>query len=140
MIGFIYHDCLTADVSYSDADPAATITLLGTDVEVIAVGLHHVHELWASIVEMVIAEYLLYKQLGIACAVPIACVFGMCNEPNARPIHELITENSSATGGKHFPRHPCGQSSGSLGSGITRPHYSHVTDLDGDQMDQGSGA
>ncbi|KAL4804941.1 P-loop containing nucleoside triphosphate hydrolase protein [Aspergillus unguis] len=50
------------------------ITLMGTDVERIVTGFRVVHELWACLVDIAIAVYLLQRQVGAACAVPVGIV------------------------------------------------------------------
>lgn len=49
---------------------------MGTDVERIVVGFRTIHELWASIVEITIAVYLLKEQVYVACLVPGVIVLG----------------------------------------------------------------
>jgi ATP-binding cassette, subfamily C (CFTR/MRP), member 1 len=46
------------------------VTLMGTDVDRILVGLRSIHEVWASLLDMGVAIYLLERQLGLACLVP----------------------------------------------------------------------
>lgn len=55
-----------------DMKPAAALTMMNTDIETIVAGVHHIHELWGSIVEIAIADFLIYKQLGAACAMPLS--------------------------------------------------------------------
>ncbi|KAJ5542894.1 hypothetical protein N7535_005316 [Penicillium sp. DV-2018c] len=50
------------------------ITLMGTDVERIASGFRVVHEMWASLIEIGVAMYLLERQVGVACIVPALIV------------------------------------------------------------------
>ncbi|KAJ5366510.1 hypothetical protein N7541_000451 [Penicillium brevicompactum] len=61
--------CLTL----SDADPANSMTLMSADVERITQGWSTLHEIWANSVEIALAIYLLERQLGISCIVPV-CV------------------------------------------------------------------
>lgn len=70
LISMLYRK--TADLSITSADPAASMVLMSADVERITTGWQTIHELWASIIELGIAIYLLERQLGAACAVPIA--------------------------------------------------------------------
>lgn len=49
----------------------AALTLMSTDVERIAIGLQNMHEIWASIVDVGIAMYLLWRQIGAAFVTPI---------------------------------------------------------------------
>lgn len=46
------------------------LTLMGADVERIILGLRSIHEVWASLVDISIAIYLLEKQVYVACLVP----------------------------------------------------------------------
>ena len=45
---------------------------MSTDVERIIVGLRTMHEFWANLIQVVIATYLLQRELGVACVAPIA--------------------------------------------------------------------
>ncbi|TVY85161.1 ABC transporter [Lachnellula suecica] len=62
----------TADLSITAADPASSMILMSADVERITTGWQTMHELWANVIEIGLAIYLLERQLGAACAVPIA--------------------------------------------------------------------
>ena len=46
------------------------LTLMGADVERISTGFRTIHEVWASPIEIIIAVYLLERQIFVACAVP----------------------------------------------------------------------
>lgn len=61
--------CLTL----RDNDPANSLTLMSADVERITQGWSTIHEIWANSVEIALAIYLLERQLGISCIVPV-CV------------------------------------------------------------------
>ncbi|KAI2791871.1 ABC transporter atnG [Penicillium oxalicum] len=58
----------------SDIDSNAPVTLMNADIERIASGLRYIHDVWACIVEIPIALYLLWRQLGIASIAPIVVV------------------------------------------------------------------
>ncbi|KAL4951097.1 P-loop containing nucleoside triphosphate hydrolase protein [Aspergillus filifer] len=60
-----------------DLGETTAVTLMGTDVERIVNGFKVFHELWASLLDIAIAIYLLERQVGAACLVPavIALVF-----------------------------------------------------------------
>ncbi|KAJ5279863.1 hypothetical protein N7478_005235 [Penicillium angulare] len=60
-------------LTLSDADPANSLTLMSADVERITQGWQTMHEIWANSVEIALAIYLLERQLGISCVVPV-CV------------------------------------------------------------------
>ncbi|KAH8821942.1 ABC transporter-like protein [Xylogone sp. PMI_703] len=66
----------TTDISTVALDSSAAVTLMSTDIERIQFGLRSLHECWASIIQIVIATWLLQRQLGLACIVPvvIACI------------------------------------------------------------------
>ncbi|GAM82536.1 hypothetical protein ANO11243_005180 [Dothideomycetidae sp. 11243] len=71
-ISLIYQELLRAEVMTPDMKPAAALTMMNTDIETIVAGVHHIHELWGSVAEIIVAEYLIYHQLGAACAMPIS--------------------------------------------------------------------
>ena len=53
------------------SDPKAAVTLMSADIERITEGLRPLHDFWASLIQIGIALYLLQKQMGLACVVPI---------------------------------------------------------------------
>ena len=66
----------TLDLETSEVNPAAALTLVSTDIETIKDGIVHLHELWASPIEVAIAIYLLKRQLGAASGVPAGFAIG----------------------------------------------------------------
>ncbi|KAJ5249016.1 hypothetical protein N7468_000467 [Penicillium chermesinum] len=60
-------------LAMSNADPANSLTLMSADVERITQGWQTMNEIWANSVEIALAIYLLERQLGISCVVPV-CV------------------------------------------------------------------
>ena len=70
----------TADLSITAADPASSMILMSADIERITTGWQTMHELWANIIEVGLAIYLLERQLGPACAVPIAVAISMSHQ------------------------------------------------------------
>lgn len=65
----------TTFLKANDVKDSAAITLMGTDVERIAISLKNVHELWVALPEIAVAIYLLSRQVSIASIVPpIICV------------------------------------------------------------------
>ncbi|KAL8856229.1 MAG: hypothetical protein Q9178_007146 [Gyalolechia marmorata] len=54
------------------ADPASSLTLMSADIERITNGWTTMHEVWANPIEVALAIFLLERQLGAACAIPIA--------------------------------------------------------------------
>ena len=68
MISLVYqHTVQTREVDLGDING---LTLMGADVERIILGLRSIHEVWASLVDISIAIYLLEKQVYVACLVP----------------------------------------------------------------------
>jgi ATP-binding cassette subfamily C (CFTR/MRP) protein 1 len=64
----------TTEISITDLDNSAAVTLMSTDVERIANGMRMLHEFWSNTIEVCIASYLLQRELGLACLAPIAVV------------------------------------------------------------------
>lgn len=62
----------TGTLSLRDIDPASSVTLMGADMERVVHGWQTMHEIWANTIEIGVAIYLLEKQLGVACVVPVA--------------------------------------------------------------------
>ncbi|KAJ5641399.1 hypothetical protein N7490_005399 [Penicillium lividum] len=64
-----------------DVKGNAVLTLMGTDVERIVNSFKYLHEMWASLIEVAVALFLLERQVSLACIVPaiisLACVFGV---------------------------------------------------------------
>ena len=75
LIPCIYRKTLTLETS--EVSPAAALTLISTDIETIKDGIVHLHEVWASPIEIALAIYLLQRQVGAASAIPIAFAIGM---------------------------------------------------------------
>ncbi|KAM5475001.1 hypothetical protein MauCBS54593_001472 [Microsporum audouinii] len=70
LISMLYRKA--TDINIQDVDPASSMTLMSADIERIVQGWQTMHELWAAAAEVGIAIFLLQKQLGVACVVPIA--------------------------------------------------------------------
>ena len=63
-------------VQANAADPASSLTLMSADIERITNGWTTMHECWANVIEVALAIYLLERQLGVACAIPIGVAVG----------------------------------------------------------------
>lgn len=74
LISMLYRK--VADLSMKDVDPAASMTLMSADIERIVQGWQSMHEIWANASEVGIAIYLLKRELGVACLVPVAVSLG----------------------------------------------------------------
>ena len=66
----------TSSLKANTADPATSMTLMSADIERITTGWQTMHEIWANLIEIVLAIYLLERQLGGACAIPIGVAIG----------------------------------------------------------------
>lgn len=49
---------------------------MGTDVEKVIIGLEDTHEVWASILQVAVAVWLLERQVSWACIVPVLLCLG----------------------------------------------------------------
>jgi hypothetical protein len=74
LISLIYRK--TGTLSFRNVDPAASLTVMGADVERVVHGWQTMHEIWANAIEVGVAIYLLEQQLGVACVVPVAVSLG----------------------------------------------------------------
>ncbi|KAF2757243.1 canalicular multispecific organic anion transporter 1 [Pseudovirgaria hyperparasitica] len=76
LISMIYRKA--TNLQSTSTDPASALTLMSADIERITTGWQMMHDLWACIIEIVLAIYLLQRQLGAACAIPIGVsIFAM---------------------------------------------------------------
>lgn len=71
----------TSSLKANAADPATSLTLMSADIERITNGWQTMHEIWANPIEIALAIYLLERQLGAACAIPIAVAIGKSTFP-----------------------------------------------------------
>ena len=62
----------TSTLKADGVDPAASLTLMSADIERITNGWQTMNEIWANIIEVAIAIYLLARQLEVACVIPLA--------------------------------------------------------------------
>lgn len=64
------------EINSTDINGTKTVTLMSTDCELVVRGLLAMHELWASVVQVAFATWLVQRELGIACLGPIAITVG----------------------------------------------------------------
>ncbi|KAF2119372.1 P-loop containing nucleoside triphosphate hydrolase protein [Lophiotrema nucula] len=69
MISMLYNKA--TEINLADVDTASSLTLMSADIERIVTGMQTAHEIWSNAVEVGLAIFLLQRQLGAACAVPI---------------------------------------------------------------------
>ncbi|KAJ5876483.1 ABC transporter transmembrane domain type 1 [Penicillium soppii] len=74
LISMIYDQ--TIEMTEADLTDSAAITLMGTDVEWIVANLKNLHEAWATIMEVGIAIWLLKREIGVACFIPLVISLG----------------------------------------------------------------
>ncbi|KAL2067058.1 hypothetical protein VTL71DRAFT_1482 [Oculimacula yallundae] len=70
LVSLIYSK--TMDVSITALDESVAVTLMANDTEAICQSFRTIHELWAVPIELAIALWLLYRQLGYAFIAPTA--------------------------------------------------------------------
>lgn len=70
----IYEKACT--LSTKDADPASSVTLMSADIERIVQGWQTMHDIWGNALEIGLAIYLLERQLGLSCVVPVGVAIG----------------------------------------------------------------
>lgn len=54
----------------------SAITLISADTERINLGLRNMHEVWANIIELAVAIYLLQREVGVIAVVPLFIAAG----------------------------------------------------------------
>ncbi len=68
-VSMLYHKATRLNLSA--VEPSSALTLMSADIERITQGMQTGHEIWANVIEIGVAIFLLERQLGAACAVPI---------------------------------------------------------------------
>ena len=72
LVGLIYdRTLLLQDGVY---DESAAISIMGTDVDRIAGTMDVIHEVWAQLIEVALGIWLLARQIGWVCVLPIIIV------------------------------------------------------------------
>ena len=75
LISSIYRK--TAHIQHVGDGDSAAVTLMGADVERIYTGLRLIHEVWANVIQIALATWLLERQLGLAFLAPfVIIIFG----------------------------------------------------------------
>ncbi|KAF9889189.1 hypothetical protein FE257_007502 [Aspergillus nanangensis] len=69
IISIVYEKA--SNLNGQDADTATSLTLMSADVERIVQGWQTMHDIWANIIQIGLAVFLLEQQLGISCMVPV---------------------------------------------------------------------
>lgn len=74
VVSMIYNKA--SRLGIKDADPAASVTLMSADIERIVQGWQTIHDIWGNAAEIALAIYLLERELGVACVVPVGVALG----------------------------------------------------------------
>lgn len=69
LISLIYQK--TLNIKAWTSEDARAVTLMSTDVDAIVQSIDEFHEIWATLIEAGLAIYLLQRQAGIACIIPV---------------------------------------------------------------------
>ncbi|KAH8898771.1 P-loop containing nucleoside triphosphate hydrolase protein [Thozetella sp. PMI_491] len=72
LISAIYRK--TGSIPHVGEGDSAAVTLMGADVERIYTGLRFLHEVWANMIQIALASWLLHQQLGLAFLAPLIVV------------------------------------------------------------------
>lgn len=67
----------TMSMGLSVAEDASAVTLMSTDVERIALGMARIHDAWSTLLQVVVAMYILYGQVGAVFIAPIVLSIGI---------------------------------------------------------------
>ena len=97
LISMIFHKTLVINTTEGMChDP---MVLMGTDTEKIALSLRQVHEVWASMIEIALALWLLERQMGAAFAAPAVLTLGLSFLCSLRPYCTELTRGLSLSSG-----------------------------------------
>lgn len=75
LISLVYQQ--TVQARSIDLGDITGLTLMGTDVDRIVLGFRSIHEVWASLLEIILSVYLLSRQLYVACIMPGLLTLGL---------------------------------------------------------------
>lgn len=75
LVGAIFSKALTLDSD--ETNKGSATALISADVERICSDIRNMHEVWANVIELGVALYLLAKQLGIISPVPMVVAAGI---------------------------------------------------------------
>ncbi|KAJ6779807.1 hypothetical protein PWT90_01499 [Aphanocladium album] len=77
LISLLYNKSLNISIG---SDKSASVTMMSTDIERIAMGMRSIHDIWASAIEVGISAWLLEAEVGVAVilpiVIPVLCTFG----------------------------------------------------------------
>lgn len=67
----------TMKISITALENSQAVSLMSTDIQRIVDGLKFVHEIWANLLQVAIATWLLSREIGVACVAPVAISLGI---------------------------------------------------------------
>ncbi len=67
LVSLIFYETLEVDTS--ELAESASVTLMSTDIDYICTAFQDIHELWANPIELGLAIFLLWRQIGAPCFV-----------------------------------------------------------------------
>ncbi|KAM0812152.1 putative ABC transporter FUM19 [Seiridium cardinale] len=78
LIAMVYSKAMRLNLSATDKGSA--VTVMSSDIERIVMGLRSVHDIWANVIQVALAAWLLERQTGVAIVAPVvvaaACGYG----------------------------------------------------------------
>lgn len=85
LLSLLYNKTLC--LSGSTLADQSVLTLMSEAFDRIAAGFENSDVLWASPIEVDLALYLLYRQIGLGCLAPVVFVVGKCKSPSWNALH-----------------------------------------------------
>jgi ATP-binding cassette, subfamily C (CFTR/MRP), member 1 len=95
------------DLDLRVVDDTVASTLMSVDVGRICMVVQEMHQVWANPIELGLAVWLLERQLGVPCVMPVILALGI-SKLHIRSLPTLLTNNTGCTFGSMM-------SSGSIG-------------------------
>ncbi|PHH92904.1 hypothetical protein CDD83_3735 [Cordyceps sp. RAO-2017] len=78
LVAMVYNR--TMQLSTGAIDKSSAVTVMSADIERIALGIKTIHDIWANVIQVALAAWLLEKQTGVAIVLPLvvaaACGYG----------------------------------------------------------------
>ncbi|TVY81873.1 ABC transporter FUM19 [Lachnellula suecica] len=74
LVSLVYEN--TTQLNISSIDKASALTVMSADIERIVVGLRSIHDIWANVIQVALAAWLLERQTGVAIVFPVVAAAG----------------------------------------------------------------
>ena len=88
LIGLVYKQ--VARTRAVDASDITAVTLMGTDIERIALRFMSIHESWCALVDIGVAIWLLERQMSVAAVAPIILSVGKSGLLGSIPLTDQV--------------------------------------------------